>query len=78
MIKKADINKDGYVDGNEFSEFLTQDLYDIAQSLDVELTKPNTQRNAPKGGTKGRVKMSTRSFAPGKKGTNFRSRIGRR
>ena len=43
MVKKADTNKDGYVDSTEFSNFLKQDLYTIANSIGVEIGQTRSQ-----------------------------------
>jgi hypothetical protein len=53
MIKKADKDGSGYITCNEFSELLGQNLFDIAEGLNVGLEKP--------GGNKKMTKSSHRS-----------------
>lgn len=44
MIKAADNDGTGYVSCNEFSGLLNQNLFDIADNLDVELERPGVKR----------------------------------
>lgn len=45
MIKKADLDQDGFVTSEEFCGFLAKDLNDIAVALDVEIDQPKPRRN---------------------------------
>ena len=44
MIKAADQDGSGYVNCNEFSSLLNQNLFDIADDLKVELERPGGAR----------------------------------
>ena len=70
MIKSADKDGSGYVTCPEFSELLSQNLYDIGDNLNVDLERP--------GGQGGKRKKSTHRSMIGRKPTSMRSTYGRK
>ena len=49
MIKSADKDLTGFVSCNEFSDLLKQNLFDVAENLDVELENPKAKQKKSKG-----------------------------